>query len=68
MDFDLRFKHPFTCIVSGPTGSGKSSFCVKFLKILDTQCTDSKFNGGVIWCYSEKAAVRYNQLTELTIC
>ena len=65
MDVDLRFKHPFTSIVSGPTGSGKSSFCVKFLKNLDTQCTESTFSGDIIWCYSEKTAVPYNQLSGL---
>jgi len=65
MDVDLRFKDPFTSIVSGPTGSGKSSFCVKFLKNLDTQCTESEFSGGIIWCYSEKTAVHYKQLTGL---
>ena len=65
MDVDLRFKHPFTSIVSGPTGSGKSSFCVKFLKNLDTQCTESTFSAGIIWCYSEKTAVPYNQLSGL---
>ena len=26
MSTDVRFKHPFTCIVAGPTGSGKSTF------------------------------------------
>ena len=65
MDVDLRFKDPFTSIVSGPTGSGKSSFCVKFLKNLDTQCTESEFSGGIIWCYNEKTAVHYKQLTGL---
>ena len=63
MDIDLRLKHPFTCLLSGPTGSGKSTFCVKFLKNLDTQCTESRFSGGIIWCYSEKTAVPYKQLT-----
>jgi GTPase SAR1 family protein len=54
---DLRFKHPFTCIISGPTGSGKSSFCVKFLQNLDSLSTETDFDGGIIWCYSEKTAV-----------
>ena len=54
---DLKFKHPFTCIISGPSGSGKSSFCVRFLQNLDALCTERDFDGGVIWCYSEKTAV-----------
>ena len=57
MSDDLKFKHPFTCIISGPSGSGKSSFCVRFLQNLDALCTERDFDGGVIWCYSEKSAV-----------
>jgi len=29
---DPRFKHPFTCLVAGPTGSGKTVFVQKFIK------------------------------------
>ena len=54
---DLKFKAPFTCIISGPCGSGKSSFCIRFLQNLKTLCTKSHFPGGITWCYSEKAAV-----------
>jgi len=56
MSDDLKFKHPFTCIISGPSGSGKSSFCVRFLQNLGALCTERDFDGGVIWCYSEKTA------------
>ena len=55
---DHKFKHPFTCIISRPSGSGKSSFCVRFLQNLDALCTERDFDGGVIWCYSEKTAVQ----------
>ena len=51
MSEDLRFKHPFTCIIRGPSGSGKSSFCIKFCKLLP------KVGGGILWCYGEKNAV-----------
>ena len=61
----LKFKHPFTCIVAGPTGSGKTSFCIKLLRNLDTQCTESRFGVGIIWCYSEETAVPRTQLDEL---
>jgi hypothetical protein len=65
MDGDLKFKQPFTSIIGGPTGSGKTSFCVKFLKNLDTQRTEAEFSGGNIWCYTEKTAVPYKGLRKL---
>ena len=61
---DIRFKHPFTCIVSGPSGSGKSSFTLRFVQHLDSLCTEP-FSGGIIWCYSEKSAVPRETLTSL---
>jgi len=57
MASDIRFKHPFTCIRGGLTGSRKSTFCIRFLKNLDTLCTEPDFLGGIIWCYSEQSAV-----------
>jgi hypothetical protein len=39
--------------------------CVKFLKNLDTQCTETEFSGGIIWCYSEMTAVTYKELDKL---
>jgi len=57
MDDDLKFKHPFSCIVSGPSGSEKTSFVRHFLQNLRDLCTESKFAGGVVWCYGEKSAV-----------
>jgi len=53
----IRFKHPFTCIIGGPTGSGKSNFCISLLQNLDTLCTEPNFPGGDIWCYSEESAM-----------
>ena len=29
---DARWKHPFTCIVAGPTGCGKSTFVTRLLR------------------------------------
>jgi len=54
---DLKFNHPFTCIISGPSGTGNSSFCVRFLQKLDALSTERDLNIGMIWCYSEKTAV-----------
>lgn len=65
MAYDIRFKHPFTCIIGGPTGSGKSSFCIRFLQNLDTLCTEPDFPGGIVWCYSERSAVPGKELAGL---
>jgi len=65
MDDDLNFKHPFTCIISGPSGSNKSSFCIRFLQILDSLRTEKNFNGRIICCYRLRTAVTTEQLTIL---
>jgi ABC-type polar amino acid transport system ATPase subunit len=62
---DLKFKHPFTCIVDGPSGSGKTSFTLRFLQNLATLCTDLNFAGGKPWCYSEKSAVPSREMAAL---
>jgi len=51
--------------VSGPSVSGKSSFCIRFLQNLEALCTERNFDGGIIWCYSEKTAVPHQQLAVL---
>jgi hypothetical protein len=48
---DARFKVPFTALLAGSTGSGKTTFVRKFLSHLDAM-TD-KFINQVVWCYSE---------------
>jgi hypothetical protein len=65
MGDDLNFKHPFKCIISGPTGSGKTSFCIKFLQHLDSLSSEANFKGGITWCFSEKTAVPSQQLALL---
>jgi len=62
---DIRFKHPFTCIVSGPSGSGKSSFTLRLLQHFDSLCREPNYSGGIIWCYSEKSAVPRRELAPL---
>jgi len=62
---DLKYKHPFPCIVSGPSGSCKSSFCIRLLQNLDALCTERNYEGGVFRCYSEKTAVPIQQLAVL---
>jgi len=60
MDDDMKFKHPFSCIVSGPSGSGKTSLVIRFLQKIRHLCTEPKFAGGVLWCYGEKSAVPFH--------
>ena len=31
-DMDTSLKHPFTCIVAGPTGCGKTTFVTRLLR------------------------------------
>lgn len=44
-----HWKHPFTALVAGPTGSGKTVFIKKLLQsnLIDTQIHET------IWCYGE---------------
>jgi len=48
---DPRWKHPFTCIVSGPTGCGKSVFVFKMLDNLKEMVVPLPQK--VIYCYGE---------------
>jgi len=57
MGDDKKFKHPFTCLVSGASWSGKSSFYIRFLQNLKALCTEPNFSGGIIWCYSKSSAI-----------
>jgi GTPase SAR1 family protein len=61
----IKFEHPFTLILAGPTGSGKSTFVIRLLQNLASVCTEQKFAGGIIWCYSEKTAIPTQQLAAL---
>lgn len=56
---DPRWKHPFTCIISGPTGCGKSYFVELFLQHLENMMTPLPQE--VVWCYSEWQPL-YNRL------
>jgi len=60
MENHVKFKHTFTPIVAGPTVSGKTSFVIKLLQNLKSLCTESRFEGGIIWCYSKETAVPDN--------
>jgi hypothetical protein len=46
---DLRWKHPFSAIVAGPSGSGKSVFVSRFIKHISDMC-NVQFNH-INWHY-----------------
>ena len=46
-----KFKHPFTCVIAGPTGSGKTMFIERFLQNLPVLMTHVPKK--VIYCYGE---------------
>jgi hypothetical protein len=45
----LIWKHPFTAIVAGPTGCGKTRFVLRFLKHIDNIILPRVTH--VMWCY-----------------
>ena len=48
---DARWKHPFTCIVAGPTGCGKSTFVTRMLRHAAAMIDPPPEK--ITWCYGE---------------
>ena len=48
-ELDPRWKHPFTAIVAGPTGCGKTVFTLKFITLASEMITPVPEK--IIWCY-----------------
>lgn len=48
---DTRWGHPFTCLVSGPTGCGKSVFVKRLVE--HAQALINPPPQRVVWCYGE---------------
>jgi hypothetical protein len=48
----FKFKHPFTCLISGPTQSGKTHFSFELLKNIHKMIDPVPTR--VIWCYGEE--------------
>ena len=48
---DVSFKHPFTCMVCGPSGSGKSVFVFKLISEASEQIVPTPQK--IIYCYGE---------------
>ena len=49
---DSRLKHPFTSVIAGPTGSGKTQF-VKRLILAEGNTLIQPAIDNIIWCYGE---------------
>ena len=56
-----NLKHPFTCVIAGPTGSGKTQFVKRLL--LDDRAIQPPPER-VVWCYGEYQDA-YDQLASL---
>ena len=59
---DSRLAHPFTCIVSGPTGSGKSVFTLKLIEHAQEIISPppERILCIYIFCYGEYQKIFYN--------
>lgn len=55
------FKHPFTCVVAGPTQSGKTVFVAELLRNIDILVKPTPTQ--IIWCHGEEQ-VLHNDLPE----
>lgn len=47
----VKLRHPSTCVIAGPTGSGKTSFLISLLKNADVMFDPPPEK--IFWCYSE---------------
>jgi septin family protein len=48
---DLRFAHPFTCLVAGPTKAGKTTFVKNLIKNRSNLISEPLSK--IWWCYGE---------------
>jgi hypothetical protein len=60
----LQWKHPFTAIVAGPTGCGKTSFVLKFIKYAKDVITPPPEH--ILWCYGTFQEA-FNDLNEVEL-
>ena len=60
---NLAWKHPFTCVIAGPTGFGKTMKVRQFLEYISTIM--SPVPQEVVWCYGELQSV-YDEMKDVT--
>ena len=55
---DVRFKHPFTCMIAGPTKLGKTSFTFQLIDEAQEQITPPPER--IMYCYGEYQSIFNN--------
>lgn len=50
---NFQFKHPFTCMVAGPTSSGKTVFVTNILRHHSTLISNLSEKPRILWCYGQ---------------
>lgn len=61
----FRFKHPFTCIVAGPTQSGKTRFVFNILRNANLLITPAPTR--IIWCHGEEQDMHKDLPSSVTL-
>ena len=59
---NFKFKHPFTCLISGPTQSGKTHFTLELLKKVEEMIEPQPSK--IIWCFGAHQEKVNNGLPE----
>lgn len=62
----LQWKHPFTCIIAGPTSCGKSTFTEKFIKNVH-EIVDAKIDE-IIYCSPIVKQYNINTPSKIKFC
>jgi hypothetical protein len=60
---DVRFRHPFTCSIAGPTGCGKSVFTFRLISEANELITPAPEK--IMYCYSEYQSM-FNEYPQVT--
>ena len=60
---NVIWKHPFTCVIAGPTGCGKTMWVREFLKFKSMMMEPVPYE--VVWCYGEWQAA-YEEMKDVT--